>query len=222
MGGSFRAVVHQVAVVTPDQTSRSACGAIVLAAGSGSRYSGATHKLLTSLAGIPVVRRVLDAVAASGISPIIVVTGAVDLHDARRAPFDGDPELIWCHNQRWQSGMASSLQCGLTVARQRGLAAVVVGLADQPGIPSSAWRLVADTNAPLAVATYRGARRNPVRIHAELWDQLPHDGDEGARTLIRVRPDLVTEVACDGDADDIDTADDVDRWQQRLANRGEY
>ena len=118
--------------------------------------------------------------------------------------------------------MASSLQCGLTVARQRGLAAVVVGLADQPGIPSSAWRLVADTNAPLAVATYRGARRNPVRIHAELWDQLPHDGDEGARTLIRVRPDLVTEVACDGDADDIDTADDVDRWQQRLANRGEY
>jgi molybdenum cofactor cytidylyltransferase len=99
---------------------------------------------------------------------------------------------------------------------------VVVGLGDQPGVTATAWRRLADTDAPIAVATYHGVRRNPVRIHAELWDQLPHDGDEGARTLIRVRSDLVTEVACEGNADDIDTADDVARWQHDLANRGEY
>jgi CTP:molybdopterin cytidylyltransferase MocA len=166
------------------------------------------------VAGKAVVRHVLEAVATSGLSPIIVVTGAVALDEVLAAPLPGNPEVIVVHNARWQAGMASSLQCGLAVARQRGLAGVVVGLGDQPGIPASAWQQVADTDAPIAVATYGGVRRNPVRIHAELWDQLPHDGDEGARTLIRVRPELVTEVACEGNPDDIDTAADLHHWQQ--------
>ena len=208
--------------MTPQASFRASCGALVLAAGGGSRFVGTTHKLLVEIAGKPVVRHVLEAVAASGVSPIIVVTGAVSLEDVLTTPLPGNPDVVVTHNDRWRSGMASSLQCGLVVARQRGLAGVVVGLGDQPGVPASAWRQVADTDAPIAVATYHGVRRNPVRIHAELWDQLPHDGDEGARTLIRVRPELVAEVACQGNADDIDTADDVARWQQRLANQGEH
>ena len=195
-------------------SSRASCGALVLAAGGGSRFVGTTHKLLTTVAGKAVVRHVLEAVATSGVSTILVVTGAVALDEVLAAPLPGSPEVIVVHNARWQAGMASSLQCGLAVARQRGLAGVVVGLGDQPGIPASAWRQVADTDAPIAVATYVGVRRNPVRIHAELWDQLPHDGDEGARTLIRVRPELVTEVACEGNPDDIDTAADLHHWQQ--------
>ena len=208
--------------MTPQASFRASCGALVLAAGGGSRFVGTTHKLLVEIAGKPVVRHVLEAVAASGVSPIIVVTGAVSLEGVLTTPLPGNPDVVVTHNDRWRSGMASSLQCGLVVARQRGLAGVVVGLGDQPGVPASAWRQVADTDAPIAVATYHGVRRNPVRIHAELWDQLPHDGDEGARTLIRVRPELVAEVACEGNADDIDTADDVARWQQRLANQGEH
>jgi CTP:molybdopterin cytidylyltransferase MocA len=208
--------------MTPQASFRASCGALVLAAGGGSRFVGTTHKLLVEIAGKPVVRHVLEAVAASGVSPIIVVTGAVSLEEVLATPLPGNPDVVVTHNDRWRSGMASSLQCGLVVARQRGLAGVVVGLGDQPGVPASAWRQVADTDAPIAVATYHGVRRNPVRIHAELWDQLPHDGDEGARTLIRVRPELVAEVACEGNADDIDTADDVARWQQRLANQGEH
>jgi CTP:molybdopterin cytidylyltransferase MocA len=201
-------------VVTNLMSSRASCGALVLAAGGGSRFVGTTHKLLITVAGKAVVRHVLEAVATSGLSPIIVVTGAVALDEVLAAPLPGNPEVIVVHNARWQAGMASSLQCGLAVARQRGLAGVVVGLGDQPGIPASAWRQMADTDAPIAVATYGGVRRNPVRIHAELWDQLPHDGDEGARTLIRVRPELVTEVACEGNPDDIDTAADLHHWQQ--------
>jgi molybdenum cofactor cytidylyltransferase len=208
--------------MTPQASFRASWGALVLAAGGGSRFVGTTHKLLVEIAGKPVVRHVLEAVAASGVSPIIVVTGAVSLEEVLTTPLPGNPDVVVTHNDRWRSGMASSLQCGLVVARQRGLAGVVVGLGDQPGVPASAWRQVADTDAPIAVATYHGVRRNPVRIHAELWDQLPHDGDEGARTLIRVRPELVAEVACQGNADDIDTADDVARWQQRLANQGEH
>lgn len=198
------------------------CGAVVLAAGGGSRFAGATHKLLVDINGLPVLAYVLRAVEESGVSPVIVVTGAIDLSpvlDEARARLKGG--LIIVHNERWREGMATSLQCAVHEARERGLAAIVVGLGDQPGIPAAAWRDVAATNAPIAVATYAGVRRNPVRIHAELWDQLPLAGDEGARTLIRIRPELVSEVACEGNADDIDTAEDVLRWQQRSAHRGD-
>lgn len=199
--------------------SRGRCGAIVLAAGGGTRFAGSRHKLLQPLAGRVVVRWALEAVAEAGLSPIFVVTGAADLTAVLAEALPNDPEVVEVHNAQWRTGMASSLQAALDVARERDMEAVVVGLGDQPGIPASAWRKVADTAAPLAVATYAGVHRNPVRIHAELWAHLPHDGDEGARTLIRERPELVTEVACEGNADDIDTVDDVARWQAQLAEQ---
>lgn len=200
---------------------RGVCGAVLLAAGGGTRYSGREHKLLTPVNGRPVVRWVLEAIAEAGLSPIFVVTGAVDLHDVLAAPLPHQPVVVTVHNDHWQRGMASSLQVALEAARQQQLEAVVVGLGDQPAIPASAWRAVAETEAPLAVATYDGVRRNPVRIHAELWSHLPRDGDEGARTLIRERPELVTEVACEGNPDDIDTEADVARLQRHFADQKE-
>ena len=196
-------------------------GAVVLAAGGARRYLGHHHKLLAPLQGRPVVRWVLEAVARSGLSPIIVVTGAVDLWGVLAKPLPGNPEVVVVDNPGWQAGMATSLQVAIDTARTRGLEAVVVGLGDQPGVPSSAWRSVADAPAPLAVATYGGERRNPVRIHAEFWNHLPNDGDEGARSLVRQRSDLVAEVACEGSADDIDTVEDVAHWRVPLADQGE-
>lgn len=154
---------------------------------------------------------------AAQFQQIIIVTGAVDLSSQISDAQSAEANLITVHNENWQTGMASSLQCGLTEAQQRGASSVVVGLADQPAIKPESWQRVADSAAPLAVATYNGVRGNPVRIHAELWSLLPTSGDEGARSLFKSHKDLLEEVACDGSAQDLDTTSDIETLKKILS-----
>jgi CTP:molybdopterin cytidylyltransferase MocA len=182
-------------------------GAVVLAAGAGARFGGVGHKLLTPLRGKAVVRWAVEHAAGAGL-PVAVVQGAVDLSDVLAGL---DVELV--ANDAFAEGQATSLQAGVSWAAAQGHDAMVVGLGDQPGIPTSAWAAVAAaTGSPIAVATYGGRRRNPVRLAAEVWPLLPTSGDEGARSLLLGRPDLVVEVACDGEPHDIDTTEDLERW----------
>lgn len=177
---------------------------MLLAAGAGARFAGGSHKLLSTGNGRTLVERTVGTALAAGCGPVLVVTGAARLTVPAGA--------LVVHHEGWAAGQATSLQRAVAVARALGWPAVTVGLADQPGITAEAWRLVATAHAPLAVATYRDRRRNPVRLGAAIWDLLPTTGDEGARSVMRLRPDLVEEVPCCGNPADIDTAEDLARW----------
>jgi CTP:molybdopterin cytidylyltransferase MocA len=183
----------------------------VLAAGRGERFGGTTPKPLVELRGRPLLGYALDAAAGSGLAPVHVVLG----NTAERVRAVVPTEIVVVHNDRWGTGIASSL-----VALLRALTAsatpvdgVVVGLADQPLVGAEAYRRVGaayDDGARLAVAVYRGVRGNPVLLAREHWDEaMTLTGDEGARVLLRRHP--VVEVPCDGTGDptDVDTPDDL-------------
>ena len=68
------------------------------------------------------------------------------------------------------------------------------------------------TPGQIVVATYGGRRGNPVKLGREVWDAVPSSGDVGGRAAMQVHPDRVVEVACLGNPADIDTLEDLQRW----------
>jgi CTP:molybdopterin cytidylyltransferase MocA len=180
--------------------------AVVLAAGAGTRFRGPGHKLDAAVGGRTLVDRAVGAAVSAGVGPVVVVTAgqlASDIH----------PSVVHVVNDRWAEGQITSLRRGIEAARELGAGAVIVGLGDQPFVTPDAWRAVAAADAAIAVATYDGRRGHPVKLRADVWDLLPREGDEGARSLMRLRPDLVAGVPCDGSPIDIDTVEDLRRWQ---------
>jgi CTP:molybdopterin cytidylyltransferase MocA len=173
--------------------------AVLLAAGAGSRFEGPSHKLLAPFGGRPLYAWALDSVRGAGLR-VVVVTGDVELD------LPDDVERV--ENNDWANGIATSLHVAVLAAGDAD--AIVVGLADQPRIPTEAWQLVAATDAPIAVATYEGKRRNPVRLGRAVWPLLPVTGDQGASVLFRDH--AVVEVACPGDPADVDRLEDLERW----------
>ena len=190
------------------QKSPSTTAAIVLAAGAGVRYGGAGHKLRRPVQGRPLIVWAVEGACEAGLDDVYVVTGAEDLSDLL------PPEVTVIQNHDWERGQGSSLRAGISVAGRDGHGAVVVGLGDMPFVTSAAWQAVAAAPGEIVTNTYLGKRRPPVKLAAEVWPLLPlFDDDEGARGLMRRRPELVSEVACSGEAADFDTNYDFTRWR---------
>ena len=185
--------------------------AVILAAGAGSRFSSDSHKLNALINGRRVIDHAVDAALAAidsgaSIDAIVVVTGAQDLSFA-------DPRVQTINNPTWHDGQATSLQAGIIRAAELGADAVIIGLGDQPGIGPADWAAVAESQAPIAVATYPNSpTRTPTLIRREIWADLPTSGDFGARHLISSRPELVEQVPCSGTPADIDTIEDLRTW----------
>lgn len=183
---------------------------IVLAAGEGSRWDGPGHKLLAPLSdGRPVIVHAVEAAVESGIGPVAVVWGAVSVADALAGL-----NITLVEHPGWAAGQATTLAAAISWASGRGARSVVVGLGDQPGATAAAWRAVAHAEAspPIAAASYDGVLRTPVRLPASVWADLSAVGDQGARVLMRSQPDLVQGVAVTGVPDDIDTMEELRRW----------
>ncbi|HEV8207092.1 MAG TPA: nucleotidyltransferase family protein [Acidimicrobiia bacterium] len=191
----------------------------ILAAGRGSRLGGDVPKPLVELRGRPLMSWALDAATTSGLRPVVLVVGHHGGAVARVAP-EG---VVVVRSRRWRRGIARSLRAALEALEPWAqVGAVAVGLADQPLVGADAYRRLAGAyraGASLAVAAYRGQRRNPVLLGRTMWEKARElDGDQGARVLM---DEGAVEVDCTdtGSAADVDTLDDLREADRLLEAR---
>ena len=177
----------------------------VLAAGAGSRMGSPKADLV--LDGARLVDRAVLALREGGCQPLFAVVRAGTAVPGAQAVINPAP----------RRGQRSSLELAVRAAVDADALAVL--LVDAPGIGPAAVAATVDAWTPgrIAMATYAGRRGHPIVMAPALWRAaLDLAGpDEGARALLRARPDLVDEVAVAGDPTDLDTPDDVARWHAR-------
>jgi molybdenum cofactor cytidylyltransferase len=201
-------------------------GAVVLAAGSASRF-GALKQILP-WGGKPLVAHVADqALGCPGISRVAVTMGS-GADEVRSALGDRNVRMVPVPD--WADGQSRSVKNGLRAllgeavgapdaggnAAQPGmLGAVIFMLADQPGVtPELLSALIQrhrETLAPVVAPRYRGQRGNPVLFDRSTFDEFSSlQGDAGARPILQARPDETAWVDWPTPevVQDIDTAED--------------
>lgn len=197
--------VHDWFPPVPDPL-RPAVAGLVLAAGRADRF-GAT-KQLVELDGRPLVRHAVDAARDAGLDPVLVVVG----HDAARVRQALPDGVEAVDNPAFAEGQATSLQAGVAAATRTDAGALVVLLADQPGVSPDAVRAVVAAHGAghlVARASYDDRPGHPVLFDRSVWPALAElTGDVGARELLDRL--AVTEVDVPGPCPpDVDRPDDL-------------
>lgn len=189
--------------------------AVVLAAGTSSRYRAAdpsvATKLVAALDDMPVIRHVVLAALASRARPVVVVTGhARGEVTAALAGLD----VVFAHNRNFALGLSGSLRTGLeALPPDRDGALILLG--DMPEIgPAVLDRLVdafAGRSGIEAVVPVHGGRRgNPALIGRGLFAPAAAlTGDQGARRLLTGAKILEIDVGDGAVAIDIDEPDSL-------------
>jgi molybdenum cofactor cytidylyltransferase len=186
--------------------------AIVLAAGSGSRFGGG--KLTHPWRGGMLIDGALAAAFAAPVRSATVVTGADPKVEAAARAFAERsrqaPRLKVVRCQDHAEGMGATLRAGIA-SLPADAAGAFVFLGDMPLIPPSVPPLLAAAlaaGAPAAAPVFDGQRGHPVLFSAVLFPQLRAlTGDQGARDVLRGLGVSLALV----EADDPGVLTDIDR-----------
>jgi len=170
--------------------------AIVLAAGLSRRMAPRNKLLLPDAHGTPMIARTVDAVLASRARPVLVVTGH---QGAEIKAALADRPVIIVPAPDYENGLSASLRAGIS-ALPPDAGAALICLGDMPLVSASDIDALLDAydqdEGRLIVVPLHGAKRgNPV-----LWDRRffgdmsKLTGDQGARKLIELNLEYVTDV----------------------------
>lgn len=203
--------------------SRLVVGAVLLAAGAGSRM-GHRPKSLLELGGVPLIRRQLIALSGAGVDEVVVVLGH---HADLIEPVVQSFPITLVHNPRPDDGQVSSLRCGLAALTGK-LDLVLVALADQPLINAqdissliAAWKK-RRAGSEVLVPQVAGEPGNPVLFSAEVREQILAGGANiGCRQWRAAHPDQVAAFVTDNRRFrvDVDTEDDITRFEAETGHR---
>lgn len=199
-------------------TTLPALGAVVLAAGAARRMGGRAKPLIER-DGVPLVRRVAQALLEAGVRDVVVVLG----HRADEIAWVlTDLPVLTVVNASYAAGHVTSLRRGL-VALPDMLGATLVALADQPLLERADVTALLEAfarrgAARAVVPRVRGQRGHPVVLEASACREiLRGDAGYGAREWLDEHPDEIAWLDCDNAhyVEDLDYPEDLERIAQR-------
>ncbi len=198
----------------PDNKMRVRPTILILAAGAGSRYLGAHHKLEEPLGAATVLGTTLRHASQTQL-PLLVVTTAA------RAALAGNQvatrDILVVSDADAALGMGNSIAAG--VAERSGATGWLVLPGDMPLVTPGSMLAVASAleQYPVVFAQHRGRRGHPVGFSAELYSELVRlSGDDGARRVMARYPAHGVELDDPGVLLDVDTEADLEALRKRL------
>lgn len=191
---------------------------VILAAGAACRMGNI--KQLLPLGPQPMLWHVAQAACRSQLDEVRLITGSSAEPIAAAV---SDLPLRIIHNPDWQQGQSSSVRTGLHELSSK-TEAIIFLLADQPLVTPELidalideWRSSGKT---IVCPCYETKRGNPVLFDLAAWraDLEQLDGDQGARRILAAHPEAIgyVLVASDEIFQDVDTAEDYAKMQQRF------
>jgi molybdenum cofactor cytidylyltransferase len=203
--------------------SRLVVGAVLLAAGSGSRM-GNRPKCLLELGGVPLIRRQLIALSGAGVDELVVVLG----HYADQIePAVMDFPVTLVRNPDPDAGQNASLRLGLQTLSPK-IDTVLVALGDQPLINSQdindligAYKKRPE-GTQVVQPNVEGQPGNPVMFSGDVRDQiLAGDAKVGCKQWQSAHPEAVHRWVTSNQRyrTDVDSPEDIEALAARTGHR---
>jgi Uncharacterized MobA-related protein len=195
-----------------ESRSQRRVGAVILAAGGSTRMG--YPKQLIEHQGEALVRRAAATALAAGAQPVVVIVGASS--EEVEDELTGLAGVRTLYNERWETGLASSLSAGLgALNADRSIDGALVMVVDQPLVDADALRKLMsafDDRHRIVASAYDEIVGVPVVVGSEHFHALMTlNGDEGAGRWLRARLADVTQIDVASASVDIDTPEDAER-----------
>jgi molybdenum cofactor cytidylyltransferase len=193
--------------MAPQDSQPSSIAVIILAAGRSARLG--SPKQLLSYRGKTLLQHSIDTALESMASQILVVLGSKK--DSIKKEIE-QTQIFILENSSWESGMASSISCGITnlqiIAPES--EAVILMVCDQPFVNAKLLNNLItkhkDSKQSIVASSYANTLGTPALFHKSLFvELLALQGESGAKSLIKKYSQQVGFVSFDQGSIDIDT-----------------
>lgn len=193
-------------------------GAVLLAAGQGSRL-GNQPKALLHLEGVPLITRHLTALSDAGVNKVVVVTG---FYHEQVEPVAEQFSVQIVRNINPGDGQPSSVRLGIETLGHS-FDAVMMMLCDQPLISATDLTTIVTaferrTFGEIVIPKVNGQRGNPVVFSGAAIGQILADGQQMyCRRYIDQNPEQVIDFESQNIhyVTDIDTLADITEFEQQ-------
>jgi len=159
------------------------------------------------------LEHVIETALGSGCKPVIVVLGA----NAGLIDLTTNENVKLVQNPNWSEGMASSIRTGINeLKKYNDVEGVLIMLCDQPFVDVkliSAMQIrQQQTGKAIVACSYGNTIGVPALLNKSLFPELLLlRGNEGAKHILKDRPQELTIMPFEKGIVDIDTAEDYNR-----------